>query len=228
MIEKKSAKGDLERRKKTFTLIGLVVAPGLVYAGFELFATQDKKDYALPEYEEEIIVEDDVIATDQTPPPPPPPPPAVQQEVVLNIVEDNIKIETNFDFTAEFDENESLEDYTPIEIIEEVVEEAPIVRIAEKMPEFVGGSDALYEYLRNNIVYPEIARNNGIQGTVVLEFVVEKNGSITNAKAIVPLYPDCDQEAIRVVLKMPKWKPGEQMGKPVRVYFNLPIRFTLN
>ncbi len=228
MIEKKSAKGNLENKKITFVLIGLIVVLALVYASFELFASQDKKEIVVMEEEEIIIVEDNVIATDQTPPPPPPEPQQQQTEIIINIVDDNIKVETDWNFSADFDENETIEEYVPIEIVEEEVEEAPPVRIAEEMPEFIGGTDALYEFLRQNLQYPEIARNNGIQGTVLIEFVVEKDGRVSNVKAVAPLYPDCDAEAIRVVQKLPKWKPGKQMGKAVRVYYNLPIRFALN
>lgn len=229
MIEKKSAKGDLEHKKSSFILIGLAIVCGLTYASLELFATQDKTEFAPIEDEEVIIVEDNVIATDQTPPPPPPPEVQQQQtEVILNIVDNAIKVETDWDFSSDFDEDAAVEEYVPIEIVEEEVDDAPPVRIAEKMPEFIGGTDALYEFLRNNLQYPEIARNNNIQGTVLIEFVVEKDGRVSNVKAVAPLYPDCDAEAIRVVQKLPKWKPGEQMGKPVRVYYNLPIRFALN
>ena len=95
------------------------------------------------------------------------------------------------------------------------------------MPEFPGGMEAMYSFLRNELQYPAVARVNNIQGTVLLEFVVEKDGSISNAKPLVSLYPECDAEAIRIVNKMPKWKPAKQNGKPVRCYFNLPIRFKL-
>lgn len=101
------------------------------------------------------------------------------------------------------------------------------VRYAEKMPEYIGGMEALYTFLSNNLVYPEVARRKGIEGSVLIEFVVEKDGSISNVKALTSLSPECDAEAIRVIKKLPKWKPGEQMGKPVRVYYNIPIRFTL-
>ena len=146
----------------------------------------------------------------------------------MNIVDDNIKVNTDFDlFNTEFDENDEIEEYVPIETVQEEVEDAPPVRFAEKMPEYVGGMEAMYSFLKNELQYPEVARNNNIQGTVLLEFVIERDGSVSNVKPLVSLYPECDAEAIRVVKKMPKWKPGEQMGKPVRCYFNLPIRFTL-
>lgn len=226
MLEKKTPKGDIDNKRTSFILIGLIIVLSLVYAGFELFASQDKEELIIEDIEEIIIVEDDVLATDQTPPPPPPPV-EQQQEVILNLVDDNIKVNTEFDFSQDFDENFAVEEYVPIDIVEEVVDDTPPLRFVEKMPEFIGGMEALYAFLRENLVYPEVARNSGIQGTVLIEFVVERDGSISNVKTVVPLFPECDTEAIRVIKKLPKWKPGEQMGKPVRVFFNLPVRFTL-
>lgn len=228
MIEKKSDKGNLEKRKKSFLLVGFAVVLALTYVSFELFASRDKGQVVSMADDEFIeVMDEDVIATDQTPPPPPPPV-TQTQEIVINIVDDNIKVNTDFDlFNTEFDENDEIEEYVPIETITEEVEEAPPVRFAEKMPEYVGGMEAMYSFLKNELQYPEVARNNNIQGTVLLEFVIERDGSVSNVKPLVSLYPECDAEAIRVVKKMPKWKPGEQMGKPVRCYFNLPIRFTL-
>jgi protein TonB len=97
----------------------------------------------------------------------------------------------------------------------------------EKNPEFPGGLPALYEYLRNNIVYPKIAREVNIQGTVYLSFVVEKDGSLSNIQIIRSPDQLLSDEAFRVVSAMPDWSPGLQRSKPVRVSFSLPIRFTL-
>ena len=227
MIEKKSQKGDLEAKKKTFILIGLIVVLALVYASFELFATQDKGEFVLEAEEEAIIIEDNVIATDKTPPPPPQPAPQQQQDVVLKIVSDQVKVTTTFNFMVEFDESDDIS-YDKIEIIDEPVEDAPIVRFAEQMPEFIGGIEALYDFLQKNLEYPQAARENNVQGTVLIEFVVERDGSVSNVKVAAPLFPACDQEAVRVVQRLPKWKPGMQMNKPVRVYYNLPIKFTFN
>lgn len=99
--------------------------------------------------------------------------------------------------------------------------------LAEELPEYIGGMDAMYLFLRSELNYPRTAVKKNIQGTVLLEFVVECDGSITNVKPLVSLCPKCDKEAIRVVKKMPKWKPGIVMGKPIRCQFNLPIRFAL-
>jgi protein TonB len=227
MIEKKSDKGNLEKRKLSFLLIGFAAVLALTYVSFELFASRDKGTVMAIDDDEFIeVMDEDVIATDQTPPPPPPPV-AQQQEVVLNIVDNSIQVNTDFDFSQDFDEDAEVEEYVPIDIVEEETEEAPPVRFAEEMPEYIGGMEAMYAFLKNELQYPEVARNNNIQGTVLLEFVVERDGSVSNVKPLVSLYPECDAEAIRVVKKMPKWKPGKQMGKPVRCYFNLPIRFTL-
>jgi len=99
------------------------------------------------------------------------------------------------------------------------------LRFTEEMPEFPGGPDSLKAFLAREIQYPPVAKNNGIRGTVLIEFVVEKDGRVTNAKVKVPLFPECDKEAVRGVMSMPKWKPGRNMGKPVRCYFQIPITF---
>ena len=109
---------------------------------------------------------------------------------------------------------------------EEVVEDEIFVFV-EKYPEYPGGEEALYEYLGKNIQYPEMARDNGITGTVVIKFVVEKDGSITKASILREIGGGCGKEALRIVNSMPKWKPGMQSGKPVRTEFTLPVQFQL-
>lgn len=106
-------------------------------------------------------------------------------------------------------------------------EEEPPVMFTEEMPEYPGGLEALEAFLIKEIKYPDEARKSGITGTVLVEFVVEKDGTVTNASAKVPLFPDCDQEAIRAVESMPKWKPGKSMGKPVRCLYQIPVTFRL-
>jgi protein TonB len=97
----------------------------------------------------------------------------------------------------------------------------------EEMPEFPGGDAALRNYLATNVKYPTIAQENGIQGKVYVNFVVGKDGSITMAKIARPVDPSLDKEALRVVNCLPKWKPGKQGGKPVRVSYTVPINFQL-
>ena len=120
-----------------------------------------------------------------------------------------------------------------IEVVETeglVVEEMPDyedspMMFVEEMPEFPGGMDSLNAFLSREIQYPPVAKNNGITGTVLVEFVVEADGRVTNAKVKVPLFPECDKEAVRGVMSMPKWKPGRNMGKPVRCYYQVPVTF---
>ncbi|MBO4504544.1 MAG: energy transducer TonB [Bacteroidales bacterium] len=229
MLTKKTDKGDLENKRGMFILVGLVIVLGLVYAGFELFATEDKAPSFVMEEDDFIEVRDeDVVATDQTPPPPQEQP-QQQQEVVLNIVDDNIKVTNDIDFGQDFFEDEIIADVADEEIVivEEETESAPPVYFTEEMPEFPGGPEAISAFLMKEIQYPEVARNNGITGTVLVEFVVEKDGRVSNAKVKVPLFPDCDKEAVRGVMAMPKWKPGKNMGKPVRCFYQVPVTFRM-
>lgn len=102
-----------------------------------------------------------------------------------------------------------------------------IYRYVETIPEFSGGTDSMYSFLKAQLRYPVMAQTNKIQGTVLAEFVIEKDGTIGNVKILISLSPDCDEEALRVIKLMPKWNPGKQLGKPVRSYYTLPVRFLL-
>lgn len=116
----------------------------------------------------------------------------------------------------------------PTQPIEEtIVPDDSIYNIVEVMAEYPGGFEKMAEFLGKNIVYPEEAKEKNIQGTVLVSFVVEKNGKITDAKVVRSIGGGCDEEALRVVNAMPKWKPGKQNGKNVRVQFALPIKFKL-
>jgi protein TonB len=227
MIAKKTDKGNLENKRGMFLLVGFAVVLALIYAGFELFANEDKAPaFEMNDDEFITVVDDDVIATDQTPPPPQEQP-QQQQEVVLNIVENNIQVNTDLDFSVEFDETEAIVDVADenIDVVEEAADDEPPMMFTEEMPEFPGGDEALMNFLTREIQYPEVARNNGITGTVLIEFVVEKDGRVSNAKVKVPLFPECDKEAVRGVMAMPRWKPGKNMGKPVRCFFQVPVTF---
>lgn len=104
---------------------------------------------------------------------------------------------------------------------------ATVYTTAEQMPSFPGGKDAMSKYIRKHLRYPKTAMKNAVHGKVVVRFVVEKDGSITNATIINSLDPDCDKEALRVINAMPKWDPGMQNGAFVAVYYNLPITFAM-
>lgn len=150
------------------------------------------------------------------------PAPAPKEEI-LRIVEDGLCVSTD---VPDFGELDSTDVYEGVVEVDEYYEEQPLMGlVAEEMPEFPGGQDSLNAFLSREIQYPEVAKKNGITGTVLVEFVVEKDGQVTNAKVKVPLFPECDKEAVRGVMLMPKWKPGKNMGKPVRCYYQVPVTF---
>ena len=224
---KKSPKADLESKKLTFTLIGLVVTLFVVWRVFE-YKSYDKQSIDNLQKTVEVIEEEMVEITKQEQPKvqPPQPKPQVTQ---IQVVEDDVEVEDEIDINAEVDQDEVIEEYefTPPEIEEEEIVEAEIFKVVEEMPEFPGGSAKLMEYIQKNIKYPMMARESDIQGRVFVNFVVEPDGSISNVAVLRGIGGGCDEEAVRVVNSMPKWKPGTQKGKPVRCQFVLPIKFEL-
>lgn len=144
---------------------------------------------------------------------------------MIEIVEDDEEIEEELELEdMEIDQDTEIEF---IEAVEEEVVEEEIFTIVEDMPSFPGGEAKLFEYLGKNIKYPQIAKEAGISGIVYVNFVVDTKGDITDVKVLRGIGGGCDEEALRVVKNMPKWSPGKQRGKPVKVSYNLPIRFSL-
>lgn len=117
--------------------------------------------------------------------------------------------------------------YPPFEIAEPGQEEEEIFIVVQTPPSFVGGDSARMEFLKYNLRYPNMALERGIQGTVYITFVIEKDGSLSNPKILRGIGGGCDEEVIRIIKLMPKWNPGKQRGKAVRVQFNMPVKFTL-
>ncbi len=150
------------------------------------------------------------------------PAPAPKEEI-LRIVEDGLCVSTDVPDVGEIDVTDDYEGF----IEADAYYEKPPMLFVEEMPEFPGGSDSLNAFLSREIQYPQVAKDNGITGTVLVEFVVEEDGGVTNAKVKVPLFPECDKEAVRGVMSMPKWKPGRNMGKPVRCWYQVPVTFRL-
>ena len=140
----------------------------------------------------------------------------------------NIDIDNDGSFDTEISENDITETYEVEETVVEEVKEEEIFAVVEEEPAFPGGENALYEFLDKNLVYPRPARDAGIEGVVMVEFVVEPNGKLSHVSAIRKVAPSLDEEAIRVVKMMPAWSPGKQRGKAVRTYFRLPINFQLS
>lgn len=103
-----------------------------------------------------------------------------------------------------------------------------LIMIVDGLPEFPGGEEKRIKFIKENLKYPKTAKDSNIQGTVFVTFLVEKDGSISNIDILRGINKECDDEALRVIKLLPKWKPGQQRGKPQRVQFNMPIKFTLD
>lgn len=174
---------------------------------------------------------------DETPPPPPPPPPQQLKETVKftppKVVDKPVEEEqpppqeklSETTVSTVTQEGEKEIELPPEPVVDP--NEGKIFTFVEEMPAFPGGEAKLFEYLRNNIKYPPVARENGITGRVYVNFVVDKEGKIKDAKVVRGIGAGCDEEALRVVRNMPDWKVGKQNGRPVQVLYNLPINFTL-
>ncbi|MCL2042144.1 MAG: energy transducer TonB [Bacteroidales bacterium] len=223
MKEKKSAKAELESKKGLFIEIGLVVVLALVYMAFEM-KSYDAITVDMFERTDVIVEEEMVEITQQEKIELPPPPP--QQPILLQAVEDDIEVADDIEIDAEATVTTEVQEWTRPVQEEEIVEEE-IFMIVEQVPEYPGGDEARLNFLRNNIKYPQMAREAGIQGTVYVGFVVEKDGSVTQVKVMRGIGGGCDEEAVRVTKMMPKWKAGKQRGKEVRVSYNMPVKFTL-
>ena len=224
---KKSPKADLENKKTTNLLIGAILTLSVLFIGFE-WSERDKQvatDTGLTEivFEEEIIP----ITEQEQPKQAPPPPEAPKVEEVLEIMDNDSKVEEST-IQASDDTQAAVEvKYTPVEVEEEEVEEEQIFQIVEEPASFPGGMGECMKWLGKNIKYPTISQENGVQGRVIVQFVINRDGSIVDAKVVRGVDPYLDKEALRVVNMMPKWTPGKQRGKAVRCQFTLPVQFRL-
>ncbi len=176
----------------------------------------------------DLVFEEEIIPiTEQPEQVAPPPPEAPSIAETLTIVDDDADVEETTIATSE-ETNQAVEiKYVPVAVEEEEPEEQTIFEVVEQMPEFPGGMAGLMQYLSKNIKYPTIAQENGTQGRVTVQFVVNRDGSIVDAKVLRGVDPYLDKEAIRVISSMPKWKPGMQRGKAVRVKYTVPVMFRL-
>ena len=225
---KKSLKANLENKRLLFTEIGLIVALLLVWGAFE----RTSRDVNVSSLEAEaaiVEIEDMVPITESTPPPPEVAPkiPVLSDEI--DIVDDDIQVEDVFQ-TLEDDANMGVEimDYVE-EVQEETVEEEAIpFQLVEKKPSFNGGdANEFSKWVNKNLDYPEIAKENGVQGKVILQFTVNPDGSVSNVKVLRGVDSSLDKEAVRVVSKSPKWTPGRQRDRAVKVTYTFPVIFQL-
>lgn len=235
---KKSKKADLEGQKGTSLLLGYVAALCGLFVCFE-FTTREYAEAGPVMYVPYAAMEEEIVPVTQPIFTVAPPPPAEVPQVpeVLEIVENDEEIEEEEIQSSEATESAISGPTAPIQgavavqgpptaVVEETDEEE-IFQVVEEMPEFPGGQEALLAYLGKNIKYPSIAQENNIQGRVIIEFVVNKDGSIVEPRVLKSLDSSCDKEALRVIKAMPKWKPGKQRGKAVRVKYTCPVMFRL-
>lgn len=224
---KKSPKADLEGKKTTWLLIGFVLILAVMFVAFE-WTERDKQvttdsGVEMPIFEEEMIP----ITEQEEPKQAPPPPEAPKVEEVLQIAENDADVqETTIQSSEENNQAVEIKYVAPV-VEEEEPEEAEIFMVVEEMPEFPGGVAECLKFLGKNIKYPTIAQENGVQGRVTVQFVVNQDGSIVDPVVVRSVDPYLDKEALRVIKTMPKWKPGKQRGKAVRVKYTVPVTFKL-
>lgn len=234
MQPKKSEKADLENYRGLFMQFGLVVALLLCIVMIE-WKTYDQSVANLGELDVEI--EDEIIPITQreiAPPPPPPPPPPE----IIEVVEDDVELEEELEMQTT--ETDMMEEVEVIEIEEEVSDEVLSFAVVESVPVFPGCEDAkdnnerklcfqqnILKFVSRNFEFPEMARQMGIQGRVYVNFVIERDGSVSNVEVVRGIDALLDDEAVRVVKKLPKFTPAKQRGKPVRMSFTLPINAKL-
>ncbi|MBQ1682788.1 MAG: energy transducer TonB [Bacteroidales bacterium] len=226
---KKSVKASLENKRLLFTEIGFVIALLVVYGAFE-YSSKEKAASILDGDNQIVEVEDMVPITQETPPPPPEAPKIPILSDQIDIVDDEIKVDDDMFMNLEDNANMGVEimDYVE-ETKEEVVEEEAIpFQLVEEKPSFNGGdANEFSKWVNSKLVYPEIAKENGVQGRVTLQFTVNADGTVSNVKVLRGVDSSLDKEAVRVVSSSPKWKPGKQRDRAVKVTYTFPVIFQL-
>ena len=227
---KKSPKANLENKKFMFMEIGLIAALLIVLGAFEWSTTESS--VSILEEEVAVVIEEEqvpITQEEQLPPPEVPKEPVMSD--VIDIVDDDIKVEDNFLISTEDDKSLGVEikDYVVEQQEEEVVEEEEIpFAIVEQKPTFQGKDPNHFtKWVFSKIVYPELAKENGVQGRVTLQFTIDTDGSVRNVKVLRGVDSSLDKEAVRVVSSSPKWQPGMQRNKPVKVKYTFPVVFQL-
>ena len=220
---KKSPKADLQNKRGLLLEIGLAAALAIVIGAFAWTPKEHRIEQVDLNY---AIVEEEITEITRQDQKPPEPPKKVEVKVIadlLQVVTNDTKIETSMTFD-EFDEEAEV--FQEVEVVEEeIVDDEPFL-IVETMPSFQGGDlNTFRNWVQSNVRFPQIALENGIQGTVVLSFVIEKDGSLTNIQVLRTPDRSLSEEATRVLSKSPKWSPGKQRNQVVRVKYTLPVVF---
>lgn len=224
---KKSEKASLENKRLFFVEIGFIAALLIVLGAFS-FSTKDRKVATLDAGNQEIIDDEIVPITQETPPPPPETPKIPILSDQIDIIDDDIKVDDNI-LNLEDDANLGVEIQDYVEVQEDAVEEEAIpFALVEEKPKFQGGdANTFSKWVNQRLVYPEIAKENGVQGRVVLQFTVGADGVVSGVKVLRGVDPSLDKEAVRVVSSSPKWTPGKQRDRKVKVTYTFPVIFQL-
>lgn len=226
---KKSEKASMDNKRFLFTEIGMVIALLIVWGAFS-YTSREKKVATLEADQTVVEVEDMVPITEETPPPPEAAPKIPILSDQIDIVDDNIKVDDSMFQNIE-DSNEGFEimDYIESAPEEETIEEEAIpFQLVEEKPSFNGGdANEFSKWVNSRLVYPEIAKENGVQGRVTLQFTVNADGTVSNVKVLRGVDSSLDKEAVRVVSSSPKWKPGKQRDRAVKVTYTFPVIFQL-
>ena len=222
---KKNPKYDLAKKSGMFLNLGLTLSLAIVLFAFEYRSYDDTAILDLGSVEDDF---EDIMEIPPTEQPPPPPPKVQLPEIIEVPDEEEIEEEIEIELDVEVDEETVVEDIVfEEEPVEEEVEE--VFTIVEDQPEFPGGIAAFYKYVGGNMKYPSQARRMGIEGRVFVQFVVDKDGTVKEVKAVKGIGAGCDEEAERVLKNLPvKFKPGKQRGRAVKVRMVLPIIFKLS
>ena len=225
---KKSEKANLENKKLLFVEVGLVISLAITLFAFEWTSTET--EVAVLEDTQELVLEEEIIPITQEAPPPPPAAPKIPVlSDQIDIVDDEIEVDDDLFMNLEDDSSLGVEIMDYVEVEEEVVEEEAIpFQLVEEKPSFQGGdANQFSKWVNSRLEYPEIAKENGVQGRVTLQFTVEKDGSVTKVKVLRGVDPSLDKEAVRVVSMSPKWSPGKQRDRAVPVTYTFPVIFQL-
>jgi len=217
MAVRKTEKADLRTRYTLFIEVGLTLTLALLIVAFTI-DLRPKNDFDVVSQKQEIVQMEEVQQTEQIEKPPPPPRPPVPVEVP----NDEVLEDDDLDLDATLDIDEPMTDLPPPPPTKEEEPEPEIFVIVEDMPELIGGLGSL----QKNIRYPEIAKKAGVEGRVIVQFVVNEQGRVVDPVVVRGIGAGCDEEAIRAVM-LARFKPGKQRGKPVKVKMSLPITFKL-
>ena len=229
MESKISPKADLQKKNGLFLEIGLIAALALSLLAFE-WSTSDKVETMDLTAQTQTIEEEEIINTQEQIETPPEAPKIPVLSDIIDIVDDDIQVNDDLFIDMEDHANLGVEimDYHAAVEEEEVEEEAIPFALVEQKPRFQGGdANTFSAWVNKNLQYPEIAKENGVQGRVTLQFTVNTDGSVSDVKVLRGVDSSLDKEAVRIVSMSPKWEPGKQRERPVKVVYNFPVVFQL-